>query len=760
VYNRDLEAALGFGARGIPEGTGWVMRSQGRVLIALALVVGTATNQGYSNSPPMSSRPDAGRTESARALERIRRQLAHQDIAVRRAGLLALSSGRGVLAQADDEILSLLANCVGTHDADAQQALARVVLQRWLSKQRRITDPRLIGILVGLASSGAPEVREIVLDHLPRTKPKTDEVIRALVRLGVDSDDPLNDWGRIASGLHSFQPRRLETFFRPYLDDHEADPCAAGSAYMLFRRVAHENPCDCESAAAAACYYLCFSSRDHRIARDGRAILQLFRTELRSAGVGPRADHRAMVTRDQETGAMAGVALIDAQTREVLTPALRRSKALRFLEVPATTGIRRKFARLPTVMQVTSDGTITDAPRPTYEQTLADLHHVLGKRYPNFRMKGIDWEKVGRELLPRAREVADDRDFGLLCMEMVARLEDTHAVVSDGTAKRPKPPMAQWHPGCGCVQDDRGEPVVYYLAKESPAAEAGMELGMTILFVNGKPAARVLKDHMRSLSKYFGFSSDRHLRYLATQRITHQLRRGAPVHLVARTPSGRASTFRLEATIEGGYLPRLPVPIEGIRDDANMSWKMLKGDVGYIYVRRIRRGLIESLDKAVGELPGARGLIVDVRGNPGGGFDAARSFRNFDVEDTDEPGRPRFAGPMALLIDQRCISAGEGWASWFVARKRAKLFGAATAGASSRKTRYTLLNETYRVTFPIKAYKGFLDRPIERRGLEPDVAIAVNAADLAAGRDTVLEAARDYLMAQAAVPQTDAQSQE
>jgi len=47
---------------------------------------------------------------------------------------------------------------------------------------------------------------------------------------------------------------------------------------------------------------------------------------------------------------------------------------------------------------------------------------------------------------------------------------------------------------------------------------------------------------------------------------------------------------------------------------------------------------------------------------------------------------------------------------------------------------------------PVRPYGGFLDRPIERRGLEPDVEVRQSAADLAKGRDTVLEAARQYLL--------------
>ena len=178
---------------------------------------------------------------------------------------------------------------------------------------------------------------------------------------------------------------------------------------------------------------------------------------------------------------------------------------------------------------------------------------------------------------------------------------------------------------------------------------------------------------------------------------------------------------------------------------------MLDAGIGLIYVRRIRNDLIAQLDKAVAELKDAKGLIIDVRGNSGGGFDFNRAHRNFIADTTEEPDRPRFAGPMALLIDSRCISAGEGWASWFIAYKRARVFGTATAGASARKTTYELKNKLFKVIFPVKPYKGYLDRVIEHRGLEPDVEIRQSAKDLVAGLDTVQEAAKAWLKAKSSL---------
>lgn len=380
-----------------------------------------------------------------------------------------------------------------------------------------------------------------------------------------------------------------------------------------------------------------------------------------------------------------------------------------------------------------------------YRQALFDLYEELGKNYPCFELKGIDWKAVGEELLPRVSEVKTDEQFALLCLEMVARLEDSHAQVMPGTAQLPTVKYPRWDPGFACLIDDRGEPVVYHVDKDGPAEAAGVAVGMTVLSVGGEPARKHMERRMKEIKKYSGYSSDRYLRYHAAQWLGRQIEQGGKVELEMRDVEGKAHTFTLPATLGVRYLPRRPVQIPGTSDTANVSWTMLGEKIGYVYVRRIQADLIERLDQAVGELKGARGMVVDVRGNSGGGFDARRAHRNFALEDSEEPSRPRFRGPVALLIDARCISAGEGWASWFIAKKRARVFGEATAGASSRKKVYTLTNGLLKVRYPVKAYRGSLDRPIERRGLEPDVPLRQTARDLAAGRDTVLEAAREYL---------------
>jgi C-terminal processing protease CtpA/Prc len=390
--------------------------------------------------------------------------------------------------------------------------------------------------------------------------------------------------------------------------------------------------------------------------------------------------------------------------------------------------------------------TTTSQTSAEYAAAFKDLYDHLGKVYPCFEMKKIDWTKVGDELIPRSAQIKSDADFGLLCLRLIARLQDSHAQLLEAKAKYPEIAFPQWDPGFACVIDDRDRPVVYYLDKGSPAEKAGVKIGMAVVSINGKSADAAMKAWEDEATEYSGYSSDRALRYDAAKMFVRQMQRGAKVRVVTQDPDGKPSGFEITATLGVRYLPRLPVPIHGIDDSGSVEPKHLNQDVGYIYVRRINENLIDGLDRALRLLGSCKAIIIDVRGNSGGGFDADRSFRNFDLDDKEEPDRPRFKGKIALLLDERTISAAEGWASWFIAKKRAKTFGSTTSGASSRKDEYTLTNGLYKVIVPVKAYDGFLDRPIERRGLEPDIPVRVNAKDLTHGKDTVLETAKKWLM--------------
>lgn len=379
-----------------------------------------------------------------------------------------------------------------------------------------------------------------------------------------------------------------------------------------------------------------------------------------------------------------------------------------------------------------------------YFETYCKLYEAIEKEYPFFELKNIDWEEEGYRLSAKLDNIKDDSEFGLLCMELIAKLKDSHSQLLNGESNIPDVNFPKWDCGFACLEDNNGQAVIYYLDPEGPALKAGVKIGMIVQQINSLTVDDAIKKASTLRSRYVGYSSQRYLDYHAYRFFVRQKNQGDIVKLKLVDIEGNSYSFALPAILPPKYIPRLPVPIEGINESENISWKILENNIGYIYVRRIKQDLISLLDKAVEELSDSKAIIIDIRGNSGGGYDSKLAHLNFNKSDKSQENKPQYDGPLALLIDSRCISAAEGWASWFIADKRAVVFGTATAGASSRKKNYTLKNRLYKAKYSIKGYKGSLYRLIEQKGLEPDFNIKPKATDIASGRDTVLEAAKEY----------------
>ena len=582
----------------------------------------------------------------------------------------------------------------------------------------------VVSLLCCLAATTAPATR-------PATGPESDPAARELVAAVMAKPE----WnGRTANAVvrrwHG-APAGLLPLLEPYWADAARDPDRAAMAYLLYLQTAGQEPPRAERVADVGHFSVTVSA--------GPAVTdEQFRAALKRQ-LPPGAVVASQLSRSR--GRPAALLAVDGvrHHRQVLN-------ALGDTQAPGD----------HVVLVTTADGLFTrddyaafladrGKPVPTnYSAAFRALYDHLAVTYPEFELKRIDWPAVGRELLPQAEQVHTDAEFGLLVERLVARLKDSHAVVVAGSAAVPAPDLPQWDAGFTCLADDRDRPVVYAVQPDTSAGRAGVTPGTVVVAIDGVPGERRIAAQMARLAEWSGYSSDRSLRYDAVRTFACGSR-GAPMRVDVVTPDGRAATLTLTADGPPRYRSRLPVPRAGVDDSADCSWTTLSDGTGYVYVRRIGRNLVADLDAAVRALAGCRGLILDVRGNSGGGFDADAAFANVDPDEKRWPDRPRFTGPIAMLVDERTISAGEGWASWFVARHRARLFGSTTAGASSRKAVYELPGGLFKVVVPVKPYTGFLDRPIEVRGLEPDEPVRCSAADLAGGRDTVVAAAVRWL---------------
>jgi len=122
--------------------------------------------------------------------------------------------------------------------------------------------------------------------------------------------------------------------------------------------------------------------------------------------------------------------------------------------------------------------------------------------------------------------------------------------------------------------------------RASPASEAGLAVGDVIVGVGGKSAS--------------GWSTE-----MAADSIRGPA--GSDVHVEVRR-EGYAEPLEFDITRAEVHVPAV-------------EWGVLESNVGYVIMDRVARGAAEEMAAALEELDDTRGLIIDLRRNPGGFLD-------------------------------------------------------------------------------------------------------------------------------------------
>jgi carboxyl-terminal processing protease len=210
-----------------------------------------------------------------------------------------------------------------------------------------------------------------------------------------------------------------------------------------------------------------------------------------------------------------------------------------------------------------------------------------------------------------------------------------------------------------------------------------------------------------------------------------------------------------------------PIVVEIERQDIpspSIEWRMLEEaeGMGYIRIMLFSGRTAKELEDAIAELEeqGMTRLVLDLRGNGGGLFDAAIDVSSvfmdngvvvYQVErDGNEQayqvrGSASFAGgPMVVLVDGGTASASEIVAGALQDRGRGPLVGQKTYGKGSVQSVYDLSDGS---SVHITAAKWLTpDRhQIDGQGLTPDVEVAITDEDRNQGRDPQLQQAIEYL---------------
>lgn len=187
--------------------------------------------------------------------------------------------------------------------------------------------------------------------------------------------------------------------------------------------------------------------------------------------------------------------------------------------------------------------------------------------------------------------------------------------------------------------------------------------------------------------------------------------------------------------------------------------RMLDGEIGYVKINSFGDKTAEELKTQLKALmdQNPKGLVLDLRGNPGGYRDAAIEVASQFIGDglvmiqrygdgreeqfAAEPGGLAIDVPLVVLINKGSASASEIVAGAIQDRGRGQIVGEQSYGKGTVQDWRPLSNNQGSVRITIARWLTPDERSIDKTGITPDTEVALTKEDREAKRDPQLDAA-------------------
>jgi tricorn protease len=378
----------------------------------------------------------------------------------------------------------------------------------------------------------------------------------------------------------------------------------------------------------------------------------------------------------------------------------------------------------------------------------AQIFDEVWRRFRDFfyveNMHGWDWAALRERYRPWLEHVGHRSDLNYVISEMIAELNVSHAYVTGGDWIEPERPNPALLGARFTLDEDSGRYRISAIFPgengedryRSPLTDVGVGVapGSYLLAING--VALTAEDNPFALLRHAG---------------------GTPVEL---TVSDKAT---------GGAVRQ--VTVDPIRDEDDLlyiDWVLSRheyvsektdGRVGYIHLPNMGSAGIREWIKWFYPQIRKEGLVIDVRNNGGGNVSSMiierlqREILMVDFERNNELSDPYpgavFHGHLVALLDEDTASDGDQFAYAFRAAGLGKLVGKRSWGGVVGIYGGGQLIDGGGLSVPEAGSAGPDGSWVmEGHGVDPDVVIENEPAEILAGRDQQLDKAIEIVMAQ------------
>ncbi len=396
---------------------------------------------------------------------------------------------------------------------------------------------------------------------------------------------------------------------------------------------------------------------------------------------------------------------------------------------------------------------------------------VIRDTHPDPSINLGTWNDVRLRFRAQAVQSHNDAELRATLDDMIETLGESHFAIIPSAVSGTAEASGGWSGMTLQIID--GQAIVTHVAPGSPASAAQIKTGWEITQSEGDSVGAILVPFGEPRTSLERLSRERALagflggRPGMTPTYTFVDSGGAThtTHLTFEDPPGEAVTL--------GNLPPFPADLESkwlsTAEIAALGLDPTACDrIGYLRFSVWMTPLAARIDDALFGFRGADGIVIDLRGNPGGlGFMATGVAGHFLAEPTslgtmrtrdselsfktnprivDRTGNTvgTFGGPLALLIDAHTGSTSEIFAAGLVDAKRAECFGRTSAGAALPATTHTLKNGDV-LLHAIGDFRTPSGVSVEGAGVSQSVGSAPARADYTASPDPELRDALAWI---------------
>ncbi len=406
-------------------------------------------------------------------------------------------------------------------------------------------------------------------------------------------------------------------------------------------------------------------------------------------------------------------------------------------------------------------------PRLTAEQRVEAFTRLWSTAKFNFAnfdlVPELNWDNVLSEYLPKVIADQSNDAYILLLQKCIGLLKDGHTSVGSSWGNglpSACPPLR--------IRSVGGKAIVTELAETEEIKASGIKPGDEITHVGGRPVQELLE---QDIYPYISASTPQGRDLKAYPRIL-QGPKESKVSLSVKTLEG--ATRKVSLTRKSSGLAMIP------RQTWQSDFEYRDLGDGFVCVALnsfSSSDVVQAFNEKFKEVSRAKGLIIDVRKNGGGSsrhghaiiaqlIDKAipttrwktpqyrAAFRAWGRDEqwydggskmiTPETAAP-FLGPVVVLIGPETNSAAEDFVVPLHAAGRATIVGQKSSGSTGQPLRFSFLDGKIRGRVCTKRDTYPDGREFVGVGIIPDVEINPAPADIAAGRDVVLEKAIEIL---------------